>query len=264
MDVEKTIKERVEAERKAHQERDVLAESYRLKDLFSHVKNYPSKLRLENLLYSYTKDLSGKTILDYGCGRGEASLKYLASGGTVFGIDIAENYIEAALASANNTKYSTNSYTFKVMDAHDLQFDNNCFDFVVGNGILHHLNADKALSEIFRVLKPGGRVLMYEPLAGNPLLKIFRIFTPNARTDDERPFTASDIANFCDDKKWHSEVAYCGIIEAPVAAITSVLMRNRPDNWFLKVGDKIESWVHKKGFLNSWNQYILFNLVKKS
>ena len=41
---------------------------------------------------------------------------------------------------------------------------------------LHHLDKLEAINSIYRVLKPGGRLVFKEPLADNPLLKIFRYF----------------------------------------------------------------------------------------
>jgi len=112
------------------------------------------------------------------------------------------------------------------------------------------------------VLKPGGRVLLWEPLADHPLLKLFRWFTPQARTEDELPFTGLAIRRILSHRQWRSELGYCGIIEAPVAMCTSLLVRNKPDNIVMRLADKIENWTHQNGILLSWNQHVLFNLVK--
>src|SRR5690606_29089661 len=102
-----------------------------------------------------------------------------------------------------------------------------------------------------------------EPLADNPLLKLFRRLTPHARTEDEAPFTGRDLAKLSNERLWDIEWAYCGLIEAPVAMITSVIMANRPDNIFLRWADRLERWTHDKGVLLAWNQYVLFNMLKK-
>ena len=52
------------------------------------------------------------------------------------------------------------------------------FDFVYGCAILHHLDYHRALDEICRVLKPGGRILFAEPLGINPVAKLVRLVTP--------------------------------------------------------------------------------------
>ena len=85
--------------------------------------------------------------------------------------------------------FSDKNFNFRVMDAHKLEFEENKFDLVIGNGILHHLDKLEAINSIYRVLKPGGRLVFKEPLADNPFLKIFRYFTPKARTVDEEPFS---------------------------------------------------------------------------
>lgn len=256
--------ERVNREFISHTEKDILGESYKLKDKFSHIWVYPSRKRLFGLMDSFTTNLSGKIVLDYGCGRGEESLKYLKSGAKkVYGIDISPIYIQEAHKNAIEAGYNTDKFEFISMDAHKLLFEDSMFDLVIGCGILHHLEPNTALDEIYRVLKNDGRVVLQEPLADNPLLKIFRKFTPNARTEDEAPFTNSQIKGFLKKNKWKSEIIYCGIIEAPVAMLTSLIIPNKPNNFLLKFADFFEVIFHKTAILNSWNQYVLFNMKKK-
>ena len=66
------------------------------------------------------------------------------------------------------------------------------FDLVFGSGILHHLILEKALCEIRRVLRPGGKAIFFEPLGHNPLINLYRNRTPQARTVDEHPLVKSD------------------------------------------------------------------------
>lgn len=258
------LQARVEREREAHDERDVLAENIRIKNRFSHIWTFPSRVRFYNKIDSYLTDLAGKSLLDYGCGRGETSLKYMNVGAAhITGIDISTVFIEDARSKMQAAGIDKSRYGFYVMDAHALDFKDECFDLIVGFGILHHLDATVALSEIHRVLKPGGRVLLQEPLADNPLLRLFRLLTPNARTEDEEPFSRKAVLKLTSNRLWNTELFYCGILEAPVAMFTSVLMPKSPNNWALRVADKIEKRLHSKKVLLNWNQYICFNMTKR-
>jgi len=63
----------------------------------------------------------------------------------------------------------------------------------VGFAIIHHLDLVKALAELHRVLKPGGVAYFAEPLATNPLIRVYRRLTPQFRTPDERPLKLSEL-----------------------------------------------------------------------
>ena len=259
-----TLVERVERERYSHTVKDVMAEHNKLKGRFPHNDTYPSTVRLSDLYQDYMRNLDGLTILDYGCGRGDMALQYLNNGATkIHGIDISDVYVAHADEQARKHGFSPNRFDFQVMDAHNLSFPDNSFDIVAGWSILHHLDAETAMNEVYRVLKPGGRVLFWEPLADHPMLKVFRWLTPQARTVDEAPFTGTALKRIVEQNNWRSELAYCGLIEGPVAMLTSVLIPNHPDNFLLRIADKIERWTHEKKILTSWNQRVLFNLVKQ-
>ena len=144
-----------------------------------------------------------------------------------------------------------------------LKFENNFFDLIVGNGILHHLDPEKALTSVHKVLKPGGRVIFFEPLADNPLLKLFRFLTPKARTIDEAPFSRSDLKKIINPNIWDSKkVMYCGLVSAPVAVFTSIVLSKYPNNILLKLSDKLENKLNKYDFFKPLNQYILLSLQK--
>ena len=81
MSLDQKLQDRVDREREAHDERDVLAENIRIKNRFAHIWSFPSRIRFYERINSYLGDLEGKTVLDYGCGRGEASLNYVSRGG---------------------------------------------------------------------------------------------------------------------------------------------------------------------------------------
>ncbi len=142
----------------------------------------------EKVIYG---DVEGKRVLEYGCGVGSHSLEIARRGGKVTGIDISEVGIRKAAEAARDAGVEGADY--QVMDAMKMTFEDNTFDLVIGEGILHHLDLDQSYSEISRVLKPGGLAIFMEPLGHNPAIAIFRALTPKLRTDDEHPLVYGDL-----------------------------------------------------------------------
>jgi ubiquinone/menaquinone biosynthesis C-methylase UbiE len=256
------LEKRVVRERISHTDNDVLENSHKLKSFFLHTTLSKTIKRLENDFSSFLNSVEKLKILDVGCGRGELALALLEKGADyVAGIDISSNYVDDALLKARNCGYETSHYSFDVMDAHKLTFKDNFFDIVVGTGILHHLDLHIALAEVERVLKPGGIAIFKEPLEANPLLRLFRILSPNARTVDEKPLSENDLKQI--DKYWIVESRYYGIVSAPLAVITSILFRPFPNNILLSFSDWLELRVNKFKFMRPYNQYVLLILIKR-
>lgn len=132
-----------------------------------------------------------KHVLDYGCGLGSYTFYLAKHGAIVTGIDISNVSIEQAKKTALREKVSEN-VSFLIMNAEELKFDDEYFDMVCGGAILHHLNLNKALNEITRVLKPNGKAVFVEPLGHNPFINLYRRLTPNLRSTDEHPLLMRD------------------------------------------------------------------------
>lgn len=257
------LENRVHNERLAHTEDDVLERSKELKGRFSHVKSYPSLMAIKQHVLDRVANVNGMKILDYGCGTGDSALKYIESGASVCGIDISDIYVDKAIKLMLENGVPRDRFEFEVMDAHNLRYPDEKFDMVIGNGILHHLEIELAMAEIYRVLKEHGRVILFEPLADNPLLKLFRRLTPEARTIDETPLSKEHIERIYNVGSWQVENMYCGIVEAPVAVMTSMLLPKNPKNRLLSVAHKMEKNLNRFGAFHRFNQYILISLVKK-
>lgn len=122
------------------------------------------KLReeIEPISYSYSlheySEFKGKMVLDVGSGNGYVLSKYAREGANVYGIDITDVGIKLCRERFEHFGIKGN---FEVADAQDIPFQDNTFDCVCSMGVLHHVpNTSKALDEIYRVLKPGGRLIV--------------------------------------------------------------------------------------------------------
>jgi ubiquinone/menaquinone biosynthesis C-methylase UbiE len=168
-----------------HEQRWSSANEDRIKDdpLWSNFKYYSverhSLMLMKRWILEYGRDAS---VLDYCCGNGEESV-FLAKHGAkrVVGIDISPVSIENCRALAEREGVA-DRVEFRVMDAEALEFPDNSFDLIMEYGVLHHLDLDRAMHELARVLKPGGCMVCTETLAHNPFIRAYRRATPHLRT----------------------------------------------------------------------------------
>ena len=99
----------------------------------------------------------GLRVLDFGCGPGTISvgLARAVDPGELHGVDMSEASIQHAHSVAEVSRV-TNAF-FQVGDVADLPFEDGFFDVAFCNGVLLHIpDTLTALSEVRRVLKPGG------------------------------------------------------------------------------------------------------------
>lgn len=102
-------------------------------------------------------------VLDLGCGTGVLTKMIgdcldASAGGEGVGIDAAAKMVAVA-----RKKRAGDRCRFEVMAAEDLAFEDETFDAVVSSLFFHHVQMDlkeRSLSEAFRVLKPGGRLIV--------------------------------------------------------------------------------------------------------
>jgi len=156
------------------------------KQHFSNIKYYSIAKSSEEYMYEWIKGKCGKNIkvLDYGCGNGENGIYAAKCGSDVVGIDISPEGVNNANLNALQEKVN-NRCKFEVMDGENMTFKENSFDVAVEYGVLHHVDLDKAMSELNRVLKPNGEMIGVEALRHNPIIHWYRKRTPHLRTEWE-------------------------------------------------------------------------------
>jgi ubiquinone/menaquinone biosynthesis C-methylase UbiE len=103
---------------------------------------------------------NGHRVLDIAAGAGEQSItaaKKVGPSGFVLATDISSNILEYAKQMA--TQAGVNNIETKVMDGENLTLEDNSFDAVISRvGLIYFPDQQRALKEMFRVLKPGGKI----------------------------------------------------------------------------------------------------------
>lgn len=110
---------------------------------------------------------SGETVVDLGCGSGVDALlaaERVGPSGTVIGVEPTEELARKASLAARRGKSSNarGEIDIKKGIAEEIPLADASADLVLANGVLNLLVADKegALREVFRVLRPGGRLVL--------------------------------------------------------------------------------------------------------
>jgi SAM-dependent methyltransferase len=107
------------------------------------------------------------TVLELGCGTGYFTRELARSGAEIVAIDVSPELLEIA-----RTNCSAPNVRFEIQNAYALTYSDATFDSVVGSSVLHHLEIEEAVREIYRVLKPGGTIYFTEPNMLNPQIAI--------------------------------------------------------------------------------------------
>ena len=137
-------------------------------------------------------DIHGKRLLDVGCGHGMAAVVLAQRGAVVDAVDLSPGYVAEAKIHAAASAVSVQC---RVANAEALPFADGTFDGVWGNAIYHHLDREAAAREWWRVLKPGGVLVLCEPWGAGRLVKLARRLASSHRhTDDEAALTHADLA----------------------------------------------------------------------
>ena len=98
--------------------------------------------------------------LEIGCGTGFFSLNLKLAGvvDEVHVTDISPGMVEAAKRNAAQLGFAIDG---QAADAETLPYDDDTFDVVIGHAVIHHIpDVEQAFREMFRVLRPGGRVVI--------------------------------------------------------------------------------------------------------
>lgn len=146
-------------------------ESYALRARFRYAK--------EPWLYPLLKKIAAEhaNILEIGCGQGTDGItlcQFMAPGGTYLGVDMSTTSIDNARRAAQEMMPHLKILPgFHLENAEQLSFKGDSVDCVVSVGALHHsADTGKAIREVYRVLRPGGKAYVFLYRTAAPKLLI--------------------------------------------------------------------------------------------
>lgn len=138
-------------------ERELMSEPYEGYDDIAENVFFPVYEEIADSMLERT-GVKGGRLLDVGCGGGHmgfAVMRRAPFTGTF--IDLRENAKETTLERAKEQGME-DKCSFHIMDVHALEFPDNTFDLIVSRGSMPFWeNMEQAVSELYRVLAPGGK-----------------------------------------------------------------------------------------------------------
>ena len=243
----------------------------------SDLNAYEEQLRIRYKLEPYIEDFAdfksvrGLKVLEIGVGLGADHQRFAENGAELFGIDLTERSIEH---TKKRLKILGLSSTLYVGDAESLDFPDDFFDIVYSWGVLHHTpDTAKAVSEVYRVLKPKGKALImlyhkwslvgfmlwtrYALLKLQPWLSLTYVYSNYLESPGTKAFSKKEIYKLF---SAFSEINVKTVLTHGDLLESNVGQRHR--GVILYIARRIwPKWFIKK-FLNSFGLYSLIKAIK--
>ena len=146
-------------------------------------------------ILSSVGDLRGKKVLDLGSGLGEAAVYFALQGAHVTACDVSPAMLGVVQRVARRHGVHVGVHE---APAERTGLPDAGFDLVYAGNVLHHVDTPQTLREISRLLKPGGMLASWDPLAHNPIINVYRRLASAVRTADEHPLRMRDLKLFAE------------------------------------------------------------------
>ena len=140
-------------------------------------------------------DVRGKTVLDLGCGSGEELIPLIHRGANAIGIDISPELITIARRRLDEAGLSAPVH---VGSAYETELSDASVDVVFCMSLIHHLDLPRVKAEMQRVLRPGGFIVLKEPIRFSRTYDFLRRLLPDREdiSEYEHPLTRDEFRAF--------------------------------------------------------------------
>jgi 2-polyprenyl-3-methyl-5-hydroxy-6-metoxy-1,4-benzoquinol methylase len=138
-------------------------------------------------------DIRGKTVLDFGCGKGENIVPLAERGARVIGMDISPDLIAVAQKRLSDANLEA---SLMVGSAYETGLPDESVDVIFCVALIHHLDIKVVRQEMWRILRKGGVIILKEPVRFSKAYAWLRSLLP-ARDDIseyEHPLTREELA----------------------------------------------------------------------
>lgn len=153
---------------------DLFARIARRYDLLNDLQSFGLHRLWKRRVVRLAQIKPGDRALDLCCGTGDITFALARSGADATGLDFSAQMLEvAAQRQSANLKFKTQNLKFIQGDAQQLPFPENSFDVVtVGYGLRNLTSWERGLDEMFRVARPGARLIVLD--FGKPANALWR------------------------------------------------------------------------------------------
>jgi SAM-dependent methyltransferase len=197
---------------------------------------------------------AGARVVDLGCGSGVFTNLLRRRGYQCVGVDLSPNLIAIARANFSGIEFRTG-------DIERLPFPDSSFDGVLLSGVLHHLpERSRCAAEVFRILRPGGKFVAFDPNRMNPFMWLYRdrsspFYSPVGVTENERPVLAKEAASTFQAAGFSVRTEYLSNLRYRYVASARV-------RWLLPLYNAIDSMMFAPGFMRPFRSFVLTVGVK--
>lgn len=192
---------------------------------------------------------SGSRVVDLGCGSGVFTDVLQRRGYRCSGVDLSPKLIEIA-----RTKFR--DVEFLEGDVERLPFADMSFDGVLLSGLVHHLpDPSRCAAEVFRILRPGGRFVAFDPNRMNPFMYLYRdrsspFYSSVGVTANERPVLAHEVASTFAGAGFRVGTDYLSNLQYRYIASGSL-------RWLLPAYNAVDAALFAPGFMRRFRPFVL-------
>jgi ubiquinone/menaquinone biosynthesis C-methylase UbiE len=192
---------------------------------------------------------AGARVIDLGCGSGVFTNLLRRRGYQCVGVDLSPNLIAIARANFSGIEFRTG-------DIERLPFPDDSFDGVLLSGVLHHLpERSRCAAEVFRILRPGGKFVAFDPNRINPFMYLYRdrpspFYSPVGVTENERPVLGQEIAATFRDAGFRTGTEY-------LSGLTYRYIASGSLRWLLPLYNAIDGILFSPNFMRRFRAFVL-------